>query len=233
MRRYARPVSLSGAVCALFPAASAWAETAAAERNTTYWELIASGGVNMIFLGLVSVALIALVVYHFKYVRLEKLVPPDFCDNLLFLAEKKEFDKAISVCRQQKNLISEIALKGLQRVSKDKTAAQETIQYEGRMRIERIWQTLTYVADIALIAPLLGLLGTIFGMIDAFHYFKATSLHPSILTQGLAKAMINTAFGLVIAVPALGFYAYFRGRISYITSRAEAVASELVLAIKK
>ena len=88
-------------------------------------------------------------------------------------------------------------------------------------------------SDIALIAPLLGLLGTIFGMIDAFHYFKATSLHPSILTQGLAKAMINTAFGLVIAVPALGFYAYFRGRISYITSRAEAVASELVLAIKK
>ena len=80
---------------------------------------------------------------------------------------------------------------------------------------------------------MLGLLGTIIGMIDAFNYFKLGTIHPVVLTQGLAKAMINTAFGLVIAVPCLAFYSYFRGKISTITSTAESVASEIVQLMAK
>ena len=96
-----------------------------------------------------------------------------------------------------------------------------------------MWQNLNYLGDIAVIAPMMGLLGTILGMIDAFNFFKAGTLHPGLLTQGLAKAMINTAMGLIIAVPCLVFYSYFRGRLSTITANAETAAAEIIHTIAK
>lgn len=200
----------------------------AADKGTTLWQLVAAGGTCMIFLGLLSVAALALIIYHLKYVHPEKLVPKDFTENLLFLLEKKEYQKAISVCKQQENLISAIALKGLAKISHGKAVIEGAIQYEGKARMEKLWQNLNYLGDMAVIAPMLGLLGTILGMISAFNYFKLGTIHPTVLTQGLAKAMVNTAFGLVITVPCLAFYSYFRGKISKITSTAEAVASEMV-----
>lgn len=205
----------------------------AGAQSATLWELIVSGGVCMIFLGILSVAAVALIIYHFKFLTLRRLTPPDFTENLLFLLEKKEYEKAVSVCRQQENMISAIALKGLQKMSKGKIVVEEAVQYEGKARIEQLWQNLTYLGDIAVVAPLLGLLGTILGIIEAFGYFKATSIHPSVLTGGLAKAMVNTVFGLIIAVSCLVFYAFFRGRLSHITTNAERAASEIVHAVTK
>ncbi len=200
---------------------------------STLWEMVASGGPSMIVLGLVSVAATALVIYHFQYVTTHRLTPLDFTENLLFLLEKKEYEKAVAICRQQENLISGIALKGLQKISRGKIVIEQAIQYEGKKRLEKMWQNLSYLGDLAVVAPMLGLLGTIFGMIDAFNFFKAGTVHPGVLTQGLAKAMVNTAFGLIIAVPALIFYSYFRGRLSTITSNAETAASEIVQTITK
>lgn len=220
----------------LFSAGSALAApatSASAPTAMTLWELLVGGGWPMILLAATSIAAMALVIYHFREIRAEKLTPPDFSENLLFLLEKKEWDKAVSVCRQQTNLISAIALKGLQKISKGKTVIEEAVQYEGKARLERLWQNLTYLGDLAVIAPLLGLLGTILGIIDAFGYFKATTIAPAVLTSGLSKAMVNTVFGLVIAVPCMVFYALFRGRLSHITTNAERAASEIVHAMTK
>ena len=209
------------------------AKAAPANAVSTLWEMIISGGISVIFLGLTSVAAVASIVYHFKAITVQKLTPPEFTENLMFLLEKKEYEKAVSVCRQQENMISAIALKGLQKISKGKAAIESAVQYEGKKRIEKLWQDLSYLGDIAVISPMLGLLGTIFGMIDAFNFFKAGTVHPGVLTQGLAKAMINTAIGLIIAVPCMFFYSYFRGRLSTITSNAETAASEIVYSIAK
>lgn len=212
----------------------AWASAApAASQAMSLWELLVGGGWPMILLGASSIAALALIIYHFREIRVEKLTPPDFCENLLFLLEKKEYDKAVSVCRQQTNMISAIALKGLQKISKGKAVVEEAIQYEGKARLESLWQNLTYLGDLAVIAPLLGLLGTILGIIDAFGYFRATTIAPAVLTGGLAKAMINTVFGLIIAVPCLLFYSMFRGRLSHITTNTERAASEMVHAMTK
>ena len=223
-------VSLSGLVWAAQTVASAAKSPAAV---TTAWNLIASGGPVVIFLFLTSVAAGALVIYHFTHVTQEKLTPRDFTENLLFLLEKKEYQKATSLCKQQDNLVSAIALKGLSKMSQGKAGVESAVQCEGKARIEKIWQNLTYLGDIAVVAPMLGLLGTILGMIDAFNFFKAGTVHPGLLTQGLAKAMINTALGLVVAVPCLIFYSYFRGKISAVTSRAETAASDIVQALAK
>ena len=203
------------------------------EKGVTLWQIMVSGGVVMIFLGLLSVIATAFVIYHYKYVKIQKIAPEDFIDNLITLLDKKEYEKATSLCKQQENLVASIALKGLAKRSKGQSVVENAIQNEGKGQLEKLWQNLNYISDIAALAPMLGLLGTILGMIDAFHYFKAGSVHPGVLTQGLAKAMINTAFGLVIAVPCLAFYSYFRGKISRITSSIETAASEIAQSLAK
>src|SRR3989338_5595202 len=119
------------AFCSYLLSAVAFAATAgpAAEKAAPLWGLIVSGGGGVIFLGAFSVAAVALVIYHFRSVVPHKLTPPDFIENLLFLLEKKEYEKAVSVCRQQENLVSAGALKGLQKISKGKSVVEEAIQY--------------------------------------------------------------------------------------------------------
>lgn len=216
------------------------ADTAAAgpglaDKTMSLWQLMVAGGSVMIFLGVLSVLAVASILYHFKYVTVERLTPPDFIENLLSLVERKEHEKAVAVCRQQHNMIAEIVLKGLTKLSKGKTVVEEAIQYEGKARTEKLWLNLSYLGDIAVIAPMLGLLGTVLGMIQAFNYqaFKAGVVRPIPLAQGLAKAMITTAFGLVIAVFVLAFYSYFRGRISTITTTTERVSTEVLHTLTK
>ncbi|MBI2095774.1 MAG: MotA/TolQ/ExbB proton channel family protein [Candidatus Omnitrophica bacterium] len=223
-------------IAGLFSADLFAAQAAGPDKAMTLWELVKAGGSCMIFLGALSVLGTASVIYHFRIVTPERLVPREFSENLLFLLEKKEHAKALSVCRQQQdNLVAAIALKGLARLDRGKSVVEEAIQYEGKARIEKLWQNLSYLGDVAAVAPMLGLLGTILGMIEAFNYqaFRAGIIQPVSLAQGLAKAMITTAFGLIIAVPALVFYSYFRGRIGTITSSAERVSAEILHAIQK
>ena len=118
---------------------------------------------------------------------------------------------------------------------KGRVVFEDAILAEGKAKIEALWNNLSYLGDAAVIAPMLGLLGTILGMIDAFNFqaFKAGVIQPVALAQGLSKAMITTAFGLMIAVPVMVFYSYFRGRIAAITSTAERASAEIVLALEK
>lgn len=225
----------AGAAAPAWAAPAAAPESTLAERGMSVWQLLSAGGATMIFLGLLSIAALASIIYHFKFVTPARLTPPDFIENLLSLLERKQFDKAVSLCRSQPNLISEVALKGLAKLSNGKAVVEEALQYEGKARVEKLWQNLTYLGDMAVIAPMLGLLGTVLGMIDAFNYqaFKAGVIKPVMLAQGLAKAMITTATGLIIAVPILVFYAYFRGRISTITSTAERASAEILHSVQR
>ena len=205
------------------------------EKGMTLWQLIVAGGSCMIFLGAISAAATASIIYHFIYVAVKKLTPQDITETLLSLLEKKEFDKAYSLCKDQPNLISSIAMQGIKKMSKGNTVVMEAIQHEGKSRIARLWQNLSYMGDMAVIAQMIGLLGTVLGMIQAFNFvaFQTGVVKPVLLAQGLAKAMITTAFGLIIAIPVMAFYAYFRGRVSEISSNAERAASEMVQLITK
>lgn len=209
--------------------AAAAAKKAPAASDMSLWQLIVAGGWVMVPLALISVLATALIIYHFKYITVARLLPADFTENLLYLLEKGQPDKALAVCQQQPNFIGRIAEAGLKKTARGKAVSEEAMQSEGKARIERMWQNLSYLGDMAVIAPMLGLLGTILGMIDAFDYqaFRAGTIQPVSLAQGLAKAMITTAFGLIIAIPILGFYAYFRGRLSYITTSAERITNEI------
>ena len=95
--------------------------------------------------------------------------------------------------------------------------------------MDDLWQKLSYLADIAAIAPMVGLLGTVLGMIQAFNViaFQTGAVKPVLLASGISKAMVTTATGLIVAIPAMIFYSFFRGRLQNVTARLENISTEL------
>lgn len=205
------------------------------EQGMTLWQLIVAGGSCMIFLGALSIAATASIIYHFRNIKPEKLTPQDFTENLFALLERREFDKAASLCGRSPNLIAGIAAQGIKKMSKGRSVMEEAVQHEGKARIGALWQNLSYLGDMAVIAPMIGLLGTVLGMIQAFNFvaFQTGVVKPVLLAEGLAKAMITTAAGLIIGIPVMAFYAYFRGKIGVIVNNAERAASEIVQLLEK
>ncbi len=202
---------------------------ASSEQGMTLWQIILSGGGIMILLALLSIAALSLVIYYFMTLKPESLLPEPFMKKAFDLVENKKFDEAKKVCQENDNLVSDVLLAGLSRAGMEKIVIKETMQEKGRRSIDGLWQKLSYLGDIAAIAPMVGLLGTVLGMIQAFNViaFQTGAVKPILLASGISKAMITTATGLIVAIPAMIFYSYFRGKIQDVSSRFENISTEL------
>jgi len=200
-----------------------------AEGGMTLWQIIRSGGEIMIILALLSIAALALIIYYFLTFKREKLLPGQFLDKTVSLIETQKYEEARILCEGNSNLISDVVLAGITRRGHEKIVIEEAIQDKAKQSVSVLWQKLSYLADIAAISPMVGLLGTVLGMIQAFNViaFQTGAVKPILLASGISKAMITTATGLIVAIPAMIFYSYFRGVVQGITSQYEHVSTEV------
>ena len=212
-------------------------DTATSEKGMTLWQTIVAGGSLMVVLGLLSVAGLALVIYYFLTIKPEKLMPESFVESVASLLEHGKCDEAGKLCDEKSNLVSDVVLAGLARKGKGKLMVKEAMEDQGRRSIDKLWLRLSYLADIAVVSPLVGLLGTILGMMQAFNIiaFQIGAVKPILLAGGITKAMVTTAAGLMIAIPAMILYSYFRGKVQSVAAQFENVSAELfhVLAEKE
>ncbi|MDD4956237.1 MAG: MotA/TolQ/ExbB proton channel family protein [Candidatus Omnitrophica bacterium] len=207
-----------------------------AENGMTLWQIIQSGGWVMVVLGFLSIAAVGLIIYYTVMIKKEKLIPDTFFEKTVSVIERSGFQEAKMICENNNNLISDVLLAGLTRVGKEEPIIKEAIQDAGRRAVEDLWQKISYLADIASIAPMVGLLGTVIGMIQAFNViaFQTGSVKPILLASGISKAMVTTAAGLMIAIPSMIFYSFFRGKVQGVIARLEDVSGDLYhLLVKK
>ncbi len=203
------------------------AETA--ESGMTLWQIIRAGGEIMLVLALLSIAGLSLIIYYFLTIKPDRMIPLDFLDRTLKLLEDKKFEDAKKTCEDNSNLLSDILLAGLARLGREKVIIKEAMQDEGRRNVDDLWQKLSYLADVAVISPMVGLLGTVLGMIQAFNViaFQTGAVKPILLAGGISKAMVTTATGLIIAIPCMIFHAYFRGKVQNLSSRLENISTDM------
>lgn len=200
------------------------------QKGMTLWQLIKTGGFIMIILTALSIAAIASIIYNFMTLKISKLSPPDFSDDIIQKLDKKKHKIAEELCKSNKNIISNIVLAGLKKHAKGALFAREAVEICARKEITRLWQNISYLSDIAIVSPMVGLLGTVLGMIQAFNViaFQAAVVKPILLAGGVSKAMVTTAGGLIVAIPAMIFYAYFRGRVQEISNVVESHCSDIL-----
>jgi biopolymer transport protein ExbB len=126
------------------------------------------------------------------------------------------------------SLLGRLFSAGLRNVDNSREVMKEAIEDEGRLVAHQLERFLTTLGTIAAMAPLLGLLGTVIGMIEIFGSQTAAGTNPQQLAHGISMALYNTAFGLVVAIPSMMFYRHFRAKVDAILVEMEAQAVKLV-----
>lgn len=220
----------SGTCLAQDPAAPTLTSTKA-----TLLDLMEKGGVLMYPLAFLSVVAVFLIMFYFLTVRQGAVVSDKFMNSADALIRKQDYLGLLAVCNRHNECIARITEKTLDFATKNPTAdfedVREVTQCEGTRQASLLNQRIVYLADIGSIAPMVGLLGTVFGMIKSFSgvgNLAVTGDKQNILATGVAEALITTAAGLVVGIPALIFYSIFRGRVQRLVAEMEAAATHLL-----
>jgi len=201
----------------------------------TLWQTLKAGGGVMVVIGLLSVVAVAIIIYDLMMLKVSKLAPRRLFDAVMRKLESRDFGEAQTLCRKENNtIISKIVLAGLERRNPMDNSAREAMENTARVELTNLWQNISYLSDIVAVAPLLGLLGTVLGMIQAFHAvpLQSASVKTTLLAAGISKAMVATASGLIVAIPALIAYSYFRGQVQRVTNMIEIYSTDIIKAIQ-
>ncbi|QBG46524.1 MotA/TolQ/ExbB proton channel family protein [Verrucomicrobia bacterium S94] len=199
------------------------AEAAVNVQKTTLWQMIKQGGWAMWPLGLMSMAMVYFIVQNALALREKVLLRPDLIPEFIQLMKDKKILEAHSLCKENETLFTYVFSAGLERCSvnreinfdKVKTAIEEASSEE----ITSYMKPIDYLSIIGATAPMLGLLGTVSGMIKAFQTIGSQGMgKPEVLAGNIGEALVTTATGLLIAIPSMLAYYYFRN--SFIKSTA-------------
>ncbi|MEX2607897.1 MAG: MotA/TolQ/ExbB proton channel family protein [Kiritimatiellia bacterium] len=193
----------------------------AASTSPSFFNVVTSAGILGIILWLAifftSIACVALIVDAFLTVRVTKVMPPTLVSNVQTAMEQGDVMKALQHCEEEPCPVSNILSAGFSNVEEGFDTIQDAVSVAAAMEEERLMQRVNYLNVVGNLAPMLGLLGTVQGMISAFAGLAtAGAAGGGALAMSISQALWTTAFGLFVAIPALAFFYYFRNRASTI-----------------
>src|SRR5712692_2939967 len=205
-------------------------------HSKTILEALMGAGPVMIVLFALSVFFVMLVIVYVMTIRRGAVVSSGYMATADALLRKRDYLGLLAVSNRHGEAIARVVQKMLDFTTKNPNAdlqqVREIAETEGTRVAASLNNRVTYLADIGMIAPLLGLLGTVFGIIHSFGALGADigSARYVALSRGISQALVNTAAGLAIGIPAMMFYAFFRGKAQKLISELES-ASTHVLAL--
>jgi biopolymer transport protein ExbB len=192
------------------------------------WSIIQAAGWPIWPLILASVIALALILERLWSLRQSVVAPPGAVDKVL--AEYKQSGVAPELLARtaQRGPLGRVLAAGLANVKSPRPVMKEAIEEVGHLVAHDLERFLTTLGTIAAMAPLLGLFGTVVGMIEIFGSQSATGSNPIQLAHGISVALYNTAFGLIVAIPSMIFYRHFRAKVDSLILEMEQQAIKLV-----
>ena len=178
------------------------------------------------------VAALALVLERLSSLRTARVAPPKLLDEVISVTRAHLPPADVVNKLADNSVLGTVLASGLRAVIADprinERGLRGVFESAGRAAVHRLERYLNTLGSIASAAPLLGLMGTVIGMIDIFGSQAPNGGNPAMLAQGISIALYNTAFGLIVAIPSLIFYRYFRGRVDGYTLDMEQAADRLI-----
>ena len=199
-----------------------------------FMQIMDLGGVLMWVLLALSVVALAMVVYYAVILRRRWVAPEAQALRLRALLSERRVHEAREICAGQPTALSHVVISGLDFLKNNPEAPsgllKEIMEGEGARQVNRLHNLIQYLVDISAIAPMIGLLGTVLGMLRAFNAVgdQLGIAKPVALAAGVGQALITTVAGLCIAIPVMLVYAYFRGRVSRLSGELEGASTELL-----
>ena len=206
-------------------------------KEVTLWSTIEAGGMIGLLIILMSVAAVSLIVEHFLSIRRDRILPGALEKALGDQMATEQYSLAVATCRKDDSFLAKVIEAGLaQRGGMfGFFDMQNAMQEVSEREVSRLYRKLEYLSFIAATAPMLGLLGTVTGMIRSFNKIAATegAAQPSDLAGGISEALVTTCMGLIVAIPVMFFVSQFRNRIDSYVAEAETVVERLMGRFRK
>ena len=176
---------------------------------------------------LASILALAIIIERFYSLRAAEVAPPTLLASVVQQLKGQGLTNEMLVKLAADSPLGQIFAAGLRNVKSSREVMKESIEEAGRAVTHDLERFLTSLGTIAAIAPLLGLLGTVIGMVEIFGSQTPTGGNPAVLAHGISVALYNTAFGLIVAIPAMIFYRFFRARVDNLAIEMEQQAIKL------
>ena len=210
------------------PAAPA-APTKKRAQSTSVLDTINKGGIVGYFIIGLSFVALSLIIEHAVSIRREKLCPPELANELQDYFNEEQYEEALELCNVEHNLLTDVVRAGLSRIDAGYERMQEAMLEAGEESNVALQQKISYLSLIANIAPMLGLLGTVKGMVSAFGKIAImTVVKPSVLAGSINEALVTTLLGLTVAIPVMCAYQFFSNRVARITLESNTTVSDLM-----
>jgi biopolymer transport protein ExbB len=232
-------VSMAAAwIAVLWPTASALGQDAAAPAAgsppRSFLEIIHEGGACGYVIIALSIAALAVVIEHIITVRRSTLMPVGLAEEVHQLIGQGNAAQAEQQCKLRPSFLGYVLSAGLAEFRMGYPAVEKSMEEASQEQAARLFRKIEYLSVIGNLAPMLGLLGTVWGMIEAFMEFERTP-NPQVsqLAPGIYKALITTVMGLVVAIPVLGMFAILRNRVDELVAETVLLAEHVFSQYKR
>ncbi len=190
--------------------------------------IIQAAGWPIWFLLLASIIAVALIVERALSLREDKIVPPKLLEQVVSLYQRQGVNDDVLDRLAKDSPLGAVLAAGLRNRKSSRYVMTEAIEESGRAIAHDLERFLTTLGTIATAAPLLGLFGTVIGMIEIFGSQSPTGTNPQQLAHGISVALYNTAFGIAISIPSLIMYRHYKNKVDTLVVEMEQQASKLV-----
>ena len=203
-------------------------------NTANLWQLFQAGGPAMIPLALLSILTLALIIAFFISLRPGSVVTRRYMQTADALIRKRDYLGLLAVSNRHNEAVARVVQRAMSFLTKNPRATfaeiREIAQTEGLRQASALNHRIAYLADIGTISPMIGLLGTVIGIVRSFGVIAidAAATRPTMLAQGIGEALIATAAGLLVGIPAMAAYSYFRGRAHALISELEIASTHLL-----
>jgi biopolymer transport protein ExbB len=197
-------------------------------------EIVKSGGWLMAPIILCAILTMGIILERFWTLQQKRVIPEDLTSKVWGWVKKDALDQRQIQTLHQGSPLGQILAAGLINRDRERSVMKDSIEDTGRHVVHELERYLDTLGTVAAISPLLGLLGTVFGMIEVFAAITTQGIgNPTVLAGGIAQALITTAAGLTVAIPALIGHRYYRNRVDTLVVNMEKEAIKLVEALHR
>lgn len=199
------------------------------------WKVLSSSGLIGLIISALAFVLLTLVIYYLLTLRRGVFIPTHMLTEMDEALKGGQTRRVLEICQSDTSLLSRAMAAGLSRRADGYREMVEAVETIGQEESMRLHQNTGYLALIGTVSPMLGLLGTVYGMIAAFQTVaeQAGYLQPGRLASGIYTALTTTLMGLIVAIPAMSAHVYFRNRVLNLLNETAAVVEELLYPFKK
>ncbi|MHC4849192.1 MAG: MotA/TolQ/ExbB proton channel family protein [Planctomycetota bacterium] len=191
--------------------------------------ILAGGPIGFVILFMSFISL-ALIIEHIVNIKRDKIVPPQLIDEIEGMFDNEEYQEALELCEAEPNYLTNILAAGLPKINAGFETMKASMDEAAEEEAVKLQQKIGYLSLIGNIAPMMGLFGTVSGMIKAFETIAkmGAAVTPSDLAEGISQALVTTFLGLLVAIPTMIAYFFFRNKVIRVSIEIAAIADDLV-----